>query len=142
MTRQSTKEPVERLRLGGADYLWHVSELQDVAGRRVPLRAKSLRMFGALLTGRGTVMSKDRLVELVWPDRVASDESVARCIADIRKALDDGTHGVVETFPGQGYRLNLEEVPPDPAPPPTLRRAWWLIPVGVVCTVAALGAGA
>lgn len=98
---------MERMRLGTADYVWRSGRLQDSAGHDVPLRAKSLRMFRVLLSERGKVLSKDRLAELVWPDTVATDESIARCIADIRKALNDGSHEIVQTYPKQGYRLNV-----------------------------------
>ena len=96
----------ERLRLGQSVYSWQEGRLRDASGRDVPLRNKSLRMFSALLAERGHVLSKDRLSELVWPDTVATDESIARCIADIRKALCDDDHDIVQTYPKQGYRLH------------------------------------
>lgn len=97
----------ERLRLGDAEYLWRAGHLHDNRGRDVQLRAKSLKLFAALLAERGTVLSKDRLSDLVWPNTTATDESIARCISDIRKALRDKGHDIVETFPKQGYRLNV-----------------------------------
>lgn len=107
MMRGTLAEDAERIRLGRAEYLWRGGQLHDARGQPVPLRAKSLRMFAALLAERGKVINKDRLSDLVWPGVIATDESIARCIADIRKALDDGAHRIVETFPKQGYRLNV-----------------------------------
>ena len=46
-------DTVERLRLGGVDYLWQDGLLQDAQGRDVPLRAKSLKLFSVLLADRG-----------------------------------------------------------------------------------------
>ena len=42
---------------------------------------------------------------------MATDESIAPCVSDIRKALNDESHGIGETFPKQGYRLNLAPAP-------------------------------
>ncbi len=101
---------VERLRLGGKNYTWQGGQLRDASGQDVPLRAKSLRMFAVLLAERGRLLSKDRLSQLVWPDTVATDESIARCIADIRKVLSDDGHDIIQTYPKQGYRLNAPSV--------------------------------
>ncbi len=106
MTQDAATISEMRLRLGVQDYVWCNGELLDASGHRVPLRAKALNMFAELLAHRGHVLSKDQLSELVWPETVATDESIARCIADIRKALKDDTFKIVQTYPKQGYRLN------------------------------------
>lgn len=101
----------EHFRLGEMVYVWRGGQLEDATGQCVPLRAKSLKMFRSLLSERGTTVSKQRLSEMVWPNTVATDESVARCIADIRKALKDDDHCIVQTFAKQGYRLNASIMP-------------------------------
>ena len=113
MSGSATKD-VEKLRLGDAVYFWRDGQLRDTRGNDVPLRAKSLKMFSALLSERGRVLSKDRLSEVVWPETVATDESIARCIADIRKALNDEQYEIVQTYPKMGYRLNVSSVEVDP----------------------------
>ncbi len=128
-----------QLRLGETEYSWDGSQLCDVAGQTVPLRAKSLQMFSVLLADRGHVVSKDTLSELVWPGTVATDESIARCIADIRKALGDREHNIVETFPRQGYRLNVGVISPSTSNASRVRApvAW----VVGICAALAVGAG-
>jgi TolB-like protein/DNA-binding winged helix-turn-helix (wHTH) protein/Flp pilus assembly protein TadD len=106
----SAAKDVEKLCLGGALYLWRDGHLRDTRGQDVPLRAKSLEMFSALLSERGKILTKDRLAELVWPETVATDESIARCISDIRKALNDEQFKIVQTYPKKGYRLNVDSV--------------------------------
>lgn len=118
MSQDSAADRPERLRLGEADYLWSGGQLYEAGGPKVPLRAKSLKMFAALLSERGKVLSKDRLSDLVWPGRIATDESIARCIADIRKVLDDSDHRIVETYPKQGYRLSVTAASADAARAP------------------------
>lgn len=107
MMQTPVEDGAEQIRLGGTSYVWRNGLLLDVGERTVPLRAKSLRMLEVLLSERGRVVSKDRLSELVWPDVIATDESIARCIADIRKVLGDSSHRIIETFPKQGYRLKV-----------------------------------
>lgn len=120
---QDTKADVKkRLRLGSADYVLHGGVLQDEAGRTVPLRAKALKMFDELLAHRGRVLTKDQLAVLVWPGTVATDESIARCVADIRKALKDDAHKIVQTFPKQGYRLNATVQAESGTPKPAYRQ--------------------
>lgn len=109
----SAAKDVEKLRLGDATYLWRDGQLQDTRGQDVPLRAKSLKMFSALLSERGKILTKDRLSEVVWPETIATDESIARCIADIRKALNDEQYRIVQTYPKKGYRLNVDSADAD-----------------------------
>lgn len=137
MMQHSSADGAEPLRLGVADYLWRDGQLLDAQGRRVPLRAKSLKMFAVLLAERGRIQTKDRLSDLVWPGAIATDESIARCIADIRKALQDDDHQIVQTFPKQGYRLNVAEASgAGPAAPRGRRRA--LVGLAALCVFAAL----
>jgi len=136
VTQDSISDHDERLRLGGAKYLWRAGQLHDARGRPVPLRAKSLKMFSALLDGRGTVISKDQLCDLVWPDVIATDDSIARCVADIRKALSDNAHRIVETLPKQGYRLNVADAITLSALPSRTRLGW--LTAATICGLAGL----
>jgi WD40 repeat protein/class 3 adenylate cyclase len=49
-------------------------------------------------------------MQAVWPDTFVTDDSLTQCIADIRRALGDDEHAIVETFPKRGYRLNADRV--------------------------------
>lgn len=59
----------------------------------------------------GEVVSKEQLLNTVWPDTVVSDAAVSRCIYQLRRGLrevlpdDDGTP--IETLAKRGYRLNV-----------------------------------
>lgn len=139
MMQQPATDTAEQLRLGVADYVWCDGQLQDDRGRTVPLRAKSLKMFAVLLAERGKILTKDRLSDLVWPETIATDESIARCIADIRKVLNDKAHRIVQTFPKQGYRLNVLVAADDDKTPPTPHRHLGKMILVVICAVAVLG---
>lgn len=97
----------EVLQLGELRYLLPDGRLVDADGETAHLRAKSLRLLEVLAEHAGKIVSKDRLAELVWPDVVVTDESIGQCVADIRRAIGNGAHSVLETFPKRGYRLTV-----------------------------------
>ena len=74
-------------------------------GVEVGLRAKCFDLLTCLARNAGRVVTKDELIETVWADVVATDESLTRCVSDIRQALGDGAQRIVKTVPRQGYVL-------------------------------------
>jgi predicted ATPase/DNA-binding winged helix-turn-helix (wHTH) protein len=77
----------------------------SAAGREIALRPKSFAVLRYLLEKAGRLVSKDELVEAVWPNIFVGDDALARCISDIRAALDDGDQGIIKTVPRRGYLL-------------------------------------
>ncbi len=67
----------------------------------------------ALAAKAGVVVSKQELIETVWKQDYVSEDNLAQCIADIRKALDDTDKRMVETIPRVGYRLVPSDRPAD-----------------------------
>lgn len=59
--------------------------LRDSNGVEVALRPKSLDLL--LLLGRnpGRVMSRDELFDAVWPDVTVTEDSIGRCVRDVRR---------------------------------------------------------
>jgi adenylate cyclase len=74
-------------------------------GALVELRAKCFDLLACLARNAGSVVKKDELISVVWPGVVVTDESITRCVSDIRQALGDGAQQVVKTVPRQGYML-------------------------------------
>ena len=66
-------------------------------------------VLSILLDNAGRVVSRDRILESVWKDRVVVDESVSRAISRIRSVLGDTKkpYRYIETLPKRGYRLKL-----------------------------------
>lgn len=94
---------------------------------RVRLRRKSLAVLRYLAERPGRLVTKNELLEAVWPDTYVSEGVLKVCVAELRKALreamGEGEDGLV-TLHGQGYRLDLPisiDAPPaavpDPFPP-------------------------
>lgn len=94
-------------------------ELRDSTGAAIALRVKSLAVLRCLAERRGRVVDRDTLMRTVWPRVVVTDDSLARCISEIRHALHDDSHRIVQTESKRGYRLAAEEPrgAERPAPP-------------------------
>jgi cytochrome c-type biogenesis protein CcmH/NrfG len=74
-------------------------------------------LLEVLLERRGLLVSKDELVREVWPDVFVSDDSLAHCVSDIRRALGAGGAGLLRTVPRRGYMLLAEDAVPESARP-------------------------
>jgi DNA-binding winged helix-turn-helix (wHTH) protein/tetratricopeptide (TPR) repeat protein len=98
-----------------------VQNLRVTVGSEIrPLEPKSFRLFLLLVENPGRVLTKDEIMAAVWPDVAVSDNSLARAIAQIRRALDDDPKSprYIETVPTVGYRFvgNSKDEPSPPAP--------------------------
>ncbi len=88
-------------------------------GEQWRLEPRVMRVLCALADAGGSVVSKERLVELCWDGRAVTDDAVQRCIAAIRKvgaAAQPGSFSI-ETIPRIGYRLIIKPGKPvEPGP--------------------------
>ena len=98
----------ETITFGGFVFLAKSNELRTVDGKAVNLRSQSAEVLSALAARPGETVSKGALIQAVWPDTFVTDDSLTQCIADIRRALGDNEHVIVQTLPKRGYRLNAE----------------------------------
>lgn len=80
-------------------------QLTDVAGKPISLRNNSSAVLEVLVSKPFQLVSKDELLDRVWPNAAVSDESLAQCISDIRKVIQDKEKSVVQTVYKRGYRL-------------------------------------
>lgn len=78
--------------------------LHDENGE-IELRPKSFEVLRYLVGNAGRLVTKDELLQAVWPNVTVSAESLTRCISDIRAALQDGESRIVKTVPRRGYRF-------------------------------------
>jgi DNA-binding winged helix-turn-helix (wHTH) protein/Tfp pilus assembly protein PilF len=82
------------------------------ASRSLELSPKALQVLAVLVRNAGRVVSKDDLLNIVWPDTAVEEGNLAVHIFALRRAL--GT-AFIETVPKRGYRF---AAPVDPADPP------------------------
>ena len=73
-------------------------------GSDVQLPPKELHVLRLLLVSGGVLMTKDRLLELAWPQGEVAEESLTRCIYSLRKHLG-ADKGFIKTIYGRGYRF-------------------------------------
>jgi DNA-binding winged helix-turn-helix (wHTH) protein/pimeloyl-ACP methyl ester carboxylesterase len=88
-------------------------------GELVALTPKAFDTLLVLVENRGTVLSKEELMRLVWADQIVEENNLAQNIHSIRKSLGEGSEGVkyIETIPKRGYRFVADvEVLTEPPP--------------------------
>lgn len=78
--------------------------------RVVPLTPKAFAILLLLVENSGHVLSKDELMEKVWPDSIVEENNLTQNISALRKALGEasGGHKFIETVPRRGYRFVAE----------------------------------
>ena len=69
----------------------------------VRLRPKSYAALKYLVENSGRLISKDELVEAVWPDTAVTDNSLVQCLKEVREALNDHAQKFIKTVPRRGY---------------------------------------
>jgi pimeloyl-ACP methyl ester carboxylesterase/DNA-binding winged helix-turn-helix (wHTH) protein len=85
----------------------------------VQLRPKSFDLLRYLVEHAGRLVSKEELIQAIWPDVFVTEDSVVQCIGDIRAALRDDTHRIIKTVPRRGYvfAAELSDTEPGKRPP-------------------------
>jgi DNA-binding winged helix-turn-helix (wHTH) protein/serine/threonine protein kinase len=78
-----------------------------VKGKPVELESKPLDILLQLLLHAGEVVTKEELLESVWPDVMVVDGSLATAVSKLRKAMGDEDHPAIVTVPRVGYRLGV-----------------------------------
>jgi eukaryotic-like serine/threonine-protein kinase len=76
-----------------------------VKGTAVDLESKPLDILLQLLLHAGEVVTKEELLESVWPDVTVVEGSLATAVSKLRKAMGDENHPAIVTVPRVGYRL-------------------------------------
>lgn len=87
-----------------------VNRLLERDGRQVQLSPKSYETLFVLVRSGGKVLSKDELLQAIWPDVVVEEANLAVNISTLRKALGEspGEHKYIVTIPGRGYQFVAE----------------------------------
>jgi DNA-binding winged helix-turn-helix (wHTH) protein len=70
--------------------------------QEIALRPKSFEVLRYLVENAGRLVPKDELIKVVWPSVIVSDDSLTRCVSDVRLALGDGEQRIIRTVPRRG----------------------------------------
>ena len=84
-------------------------------GAPISLGSRALDILRVLALAKGNVVSKDRLLDAVWPGLAVEENNIQVHISALRKELDKRADGesFIVTVPGRGYRLVGLERPPE-----------------------------
>lgn len=97
-----------------------------LGGSPITLEPKPMELLMFLLRHVGEVVTREEIIEALWPDRMVVDGVLNNCVAKLRSALQDHDKQQLLTVPRYGYRLAVEvECEPcaTPRPPQSLRLA-------------------
>ena len=72
----------------------------------IDLRPKVFEVLRYLAENAGRLVSKQELVEAVWPNVAVTDDSLVQCIRELRNKLGDADHSLIKTVPRRGYLLD------------------------------------
>lgn len=76
----------------------------------VALTPKTFELLTYLVTNRGRLISKEQLMQAVWPDSFVEDANLTVSISALRKALGErrGEPQFIDTVPKKGYRFTAD----------------------------------
>ena len=86
-------------------------------GALVPIRAKAFGLLCHLARNVGRVVSKDELLDAVWPGVTVTEDSLTQAMRDLRRAIGDERGEIVRTIPRRGYLFAIPLGAPAPAAP-------------------------
>ena len=77
--------------------------LFDSDRQEIKLRPKSFTTLEYLVQNSGRLISKNELIEAVWPGTAVTDNSLVQCLKEVREALGDTSQHFIKTVPRRGY---------------------------------------
>jgi len=101
------------LRFGAVEFR-PAQRLVLVGGQPAPLGARAIDVLQALVAHRERIVSKQELLDLVWPGLVVEENNLQVQISALRKLLGPQA---IATVPGRGYRFTALPASAAPATP-------------------------
>ncbi|HEU4833912.1 MAG TPA: winged helix-turn-helix domain-containing protein [Pyrinomonadaceae bacterium] len=75
-------------------------------GNPISLPSRTFDILRILVEHRGELVTKEHLLEQVWPDRFVEENNLSVRMSELRKALQDSAESrFIETVSGYGYRF-------------------------------------
>jgi predicted ATPase/DNA-binding winged helix-turn-helix (wHTH) protein len=106
------------------------------AGVEVKLRPKVFEALQFFVEHPGRLISKQELMQTVWPDSFVTEDSLVQCVLELRRALDDGQQKLLKTVPRRGYvftpevqRVSVQPIAFSADTPPPVARKQQTLPV-------------
>lgn len=84
-----------------------------LAERELPMQPRVFDLLVYLVRNRARVVSKDELLDALWPGVTVTDNSLQRAISVLRGVLREGAmEDAIRSFPRNGYRFCLDAEAP------------------------------
>jgi TolB-like protein/class 3 adenylate cyclase len=85
----------------------------------IAIGRRALDILGVLVERPGDLISRDEIIEAVWPGTTVEDSNLNVQIATLRRLLDNGRAegSCIQTVSGRGYRFVAPVTRGEPAPP-------------------------
>src|SRR3954471_19512674 len=92
-------------------------------GRAIPLFPRCFDALVLFIEKRGELLDKDFLLKALWPGVIVEENSLAKVVSELRRALGEGARAsaCIATVPKHGYRFVAdvtvvlrESTPPTP----------------------------
>ncbi len=82
------------------------------ARQEIPLQPRVFDLLVYLVHNQGRVVSKDELLDAVWPSVTVTDNSLQRAVSALRAMLrKGGLESAIRNVPGKGYRFCIDSEP-------------------------------
>lgn len=69
----------------------------------IKLRPQSFDVLKYLIENSGELVTRDVLHNEIWGSRAVTDDSLAQCVVEVRRALGDADRTLIRTVPRRGY---------------------------------------
>jgi predicted ATPase/DNA-binding winged helix-turn-helix (wHTH) protein len=80
------------------------------AGEQIKLRPKVYETLKYMVEHSGRLISKQELMQAMWPDSFVTDDSLVQCTLELRRALGDRSQQLLKTVPRRGYLFAAEVI--------------------------------
>jgi len=115
------------VKLSGADFCVGDWRVRPSLGRiergaeTVHVTPRSMALLVYLAEAAGRVVSRNELLDVLWPRMAVTQDALSQCIVELRKAFrDDSRRAVIETIPKVGIRLVSSAALREPQPAPEI----------------------
>lgn len=115
------------------------------AGVVQAIEPKVMDLLVLLSSRPGEVWTQEEIMAALWPGIVVGDDTLARCVSKLRRALGDNARApiYVETVSKRGYRIIAPverlSLGPEPANPFRKARLWMVTAGAALIAIAAIG---
>ena len=87
-------------------------QLFDRSGAVLQLSSRSFDLLRYFLENPNRIISRDELMQAVWPSMFVADDTITRSVAEIRRALGSEGARLLRTVPKRGYTFAAEASDP------------------------------